>query len=688
MPELTPLPIAVLLRRMFYEFRHQQQIFDLPSSKFWRESEKVDLSVRSHGKPAATPLGPAAGPHTQMAQNIVLAFLGGSRIMELKTIQINDRLTIPRPCIDATNVGYNVEFSQELRLEQSLEEYVKAWMLLHILEESEILGVPKRGGSEKGATPAAGHFYDCIFDLSCGYNLEGIASERVQWFIRSMMDASEEIERLRAQIPEEFAWARELNYDPHIVTTATLSTFHGCPPNEIEGIVEHLLKVNHLHVVVKMNPTMLGRERVEELLHDVMGYHEIQVNPQAFESGLQFEESIGLIRRLRRVGRSLGLQVGVKFSNTLEVLNHRDFFPKTEKVMYLSGQPLHPIGMELALRFREEYVRTADDAEDAAVPISFSAGVDKHNFADCVACGMVPITVCTDLLRVGGYGRQVDYLRALEERMVANNAGCIAEFICVTAKHAGSVEHCALQNHRSIVARVVKDDRYSRARNSLVPKRINSRLWVFDCIACDKCIPVCPNDANFTYDSPGVETPYKVYEVHNGDFHAVEEHIFAIRKAHQIANFGPFCNECGNCDTFCPEYGGPYVEKPTFFFAADQWQEWTTYDGFLILHHPEFDEIRGRIRQQVYILRIPKSTQGLSLSDACHIFEAPAGTVEIDPERVEPIRLLTAGQDNRLDLGIYLMLRTLLLGVLYSRTVNYVNAQFPDVLEKLDNVSA
>ena len=41
----------------------------------------LDLSVEFHGHRAATPLGPAAGPHGQLAQNIALSWLAGSRIM-------------------------------------------------------------------------------------------------------------------------------------------------------------------------------------------------------------------------------------------------------------------------------------------------------------------------------------------------------------------------------------------------------------------------------------------------------------------------------------------------------------------------------------------------------------------------------------------------------------------------------
>src|ERR1035438_8929922 len=124
MAELKPIPFARLVQRAFLEFEREGKIFDLPASNFFRGLPGLDLSVSVHGHRASTPLGPAAGPHGQLAQNIVLAWLGGSRIIELKTVQVLDELKIPRPCIDATNVGYNVEWSQELKLEQSLREYV------------------------------------------------------------------------------------------------------------------------------------------------------------------------------------------------------------------------------------------------------------------------------------------------------------------------------------------------------------------------------------------------------------------------------------------------------------------------------------------------------------------------------------------------------------------------------------
>ena len=94
---------------------------------------------------------------SQLAQNVVLSWLGGARIFELN----------PRPCIDMQTIGYNVEWSQELKLEQSLDEYVKGMMLIQILQASGRLEI------EPGFEPL-------LFDMSVGYDLEGIRSDRVK----------------------------------------------------------------------------------------------------------------------------------------------------------------------------------------------------------------------------------------------------------------------------------------------------------------------------------------------------------------------------------------------------------------------------------------------------------------------------------------------------------------------------
>jgi putative selenate reductase len=90
---------------MMRELERHGAVFDLPLGKAFLGSPAHDFAVRFHGRRASSPFGPAAGPHAQMAQNVALAWLGGARIIELKTVQIDDRLAIPRPCIDMRTVG-------------------------------------------------------------------------------------------------------------------------------------------------------------------------------------------------------------------------------------------------------------------------------------------------------------------------------------------------------------------------------------------------------------------------------------------------------------------------------------------------------------------------------------------------------------------------------------------------------
>src|SRR5262245_34279232 len=204
---------------MLREYEREGKVFDLPLRKFWHGDPALDTSVLFHGRRAANPVGPAAGPQDQMAQNVVLSWLAGSRILELKTVQINDRLTIPRPCIDATNVGYNVEWSQELRLAESLNEYVAGSMLGDLLRPS---GIP--GGAGKS---------DTLYDMSVGYDLAGIRSPQVRAWIEGMKDARASVDRLRGEIPLEFASLRDLDFTTRLSDQITLSTFHGCPAHEI-----------------------------------------------------------------------------------------------------------------------------------------------------------------------------------------------------------------------------------------------------------------------------------------------------------------------------------------------------------------------------------------------------------------------------------------------------------------------
>ena len=646
MVELRPFPIGPLATRMLREFEQRASIFHLPGARFYQGRAGLDLSVDFHGRRASTPLGPAAGPQSQMAQNLVLSWLAGCRILELKTVQVDDRLRIPRPCIDAQTVGYNVEWSQELRLEESLAEYVKGAMLIEGL----------RSQAEFGLQGVAA---ETIFDMSVGYDLAGIRSPRVQAFLSGMRDCRALVDELRPELPA--AW-RQLDFPTRLSDTLTLSTFHGCPPDEIESICRYLLEEQGLNVIVKLNPLLLGPEALRRRLHEGLGYRELEVLDESFEQDTTWEQMEAFVERLGETARRSGLGFGVKFTNTLVVRNHRDFFPAGERTMYLSGQPLHVLAMELVGRFRRRF---AD-----RFPISFSAGIERANFADAVSLGLAPVTVCTDLLRPGGYARAKGYLDQLAERMAAVGARDLEEFVLLgrgqasaalraiaselePAAHAScraaladghplraslSSAHferwlsaAKLANTELYVEQVTRDPRYRREATARVPRKIGSRLELLDCITCDKCVPVCPNDANFTFVLAPGTIPRRSVRWTTGGWEFRDEGLLEIEQRHQIGSFADFCNECGNCDVFCPEDGGPYRIKPRFFGRLQDFEQQPELDGFCFVATQQGDCLHARVDGRAFSLARPAARTRAAIS----VFRGDDFELEFEPGRLE-----------------------------------------------------
>jgi len=532
-PPLTPMTLATLMGRIDHEWHTRNKIFDLPNARIWQPDAEVDLSFEFLGRACASPIGPAAGPHSQMAQNIVLAWLGGGRLFELKTVQVLDDLEIGRPCIDMQTIGYNIEWSQELEVPQSLAEYVKAWMALDVLRHWE---------------PLRDHVGDPgphVFDMSVGYDLAGIRSDKVAAFIRGMRDASSSIDALRPELTGSFADFADLDFSPVVSDTLTLSTFHGCPPEEIESITKHLIDEHRLDVIVKLNPTLLGYETVAGIVNDELGYHDVSVKESAFAEDLQFDRGIELIGELNQYAKDRGRRFGIKLTNTLVVDNERGFMP--DETMYLSGPPLHVLAMTLLDELATALPDTlAIPGHDGDVLVSFSAGVTKDNLADTLAAGVNPATICSDLLKPGGYGRMAPMLRTLAKDVAAAGTGDLAGY------RAGRQAEAAAAGHPSVVAEYVTGlrgdgaDPYRLAANLKLPRAVDHELEMFGCVACNFCITVCPNDAFFSIKS-----------------------LEGMPDRQQYLLFAELCNECGNCMVFCPEDGDPAQIKPKLFTDPD-----------------------------------------------------------------------------------------------------------------------
>lgn len=679
MAELRPIPFEQLLTRVMAEPARQQTLFDLPLRKVWRPPAGLDLSVDVHGRRAQSPVGPAAGPHAQLAQNIVLAWAAGARVIELKTVQVRDDLRIPRPCIDAATIGYNVEWSQELRLADSLREYVAGAMLIRILRALDPLGL---GAAADQAAP--------VFELSVGYDLEGLRSVQMHNYLMQAQNVAPLVDELRGRIPREAARLRELDYPSDLVRCVTLSTFHGCPPAQIEAIARYLLDEIGVDVIIKLNPTLLGYDEVVYLLQERMGYHELRPKRAAFADDLTWQDALALGRTLQAAAAARGRRFGVKMTNTLVVENHKRWLPGEE--MYLSGPPLHVLAMHCVERWRAAF--------GGAVPLSFSGGIDQHNVVDAVACDLVPVTTCTDLLRPGGYGRLAKYLDNLAEAMQA--AGAVdrdelilrrfgkgdearrlveaeleeqGEAVDAAERRARVVRMAGVLNSHEVTARVTGDPRYGAGKNGRPPRKVGSTLVLLDCLSCDKCVPVCPNDANFVLTTPPEEVAYEdVVVADDGRVARVTGGVWTVKKPEQWANYADACNECGNCDVFCPEDGGPYVVKARWFGSRASFEASPGLDGLFAERAGAGLRVHARIGGAACRLVLADGRATVDDGVVRAAYDARSGAL-LSAELAEGAR-----GPHRLSGALFLTLRALVRGALDPARINPVSAALPGVV--------
>ncbi len=406
--KMRPVPFTELIERVFSEYRNHGTIFGIHKDNFHKCGKRT---VTVFGQKCATPLGPAAGPHTQLAQNIISAYLTGGRFMELKTVQIMDYLgernMISKPCIDARDEGFNVEWSTEYTIPKAYDEYLKAWFVLHVIQAAF---------SGKKQEP------DFIFNMSVGYNLDGIKQPKMQNYIDCMIDASKSplFEKykteLKALIDEGEFWCGtdieqnagvfaglEDRISPNISPSVTISTMHGCPPAEIEAICAYMMTEKHLNTFVKLNPTLLGYDAVREIL-DRTGFDSVELKRETFEHDLQYPDAVSMLHRLAELAEKKNLGFGVKLTNTLANVNNEKIFEGEER--YMSGRALLPISTAVAAKLSAEF--------DGKLPISYSGGATAFSVKALFDTGIRPITVATDMLKPGGYARLGQMAEILE----------------------------------------------------------------------------------------------------------------------------------------------------------------------------------------------------------------------------------------------------------------------------------
>ncbi len=529
---MQAIPFKTLLTQVLEEYRQKKTVFSVKNIYENSESKSAFDIFSRH---LELPLGVAAGPHTQLAQNLAACYAAGARFLELKTIQklYGEDLAIPRPCIRADDEAYNVEWSSEFCPDDAATEYIKGYFLCKVLAKEFSFGDPD----------------GFIFNMSCGYDYEGLKDPSVDKYIETLKNASshptylECLEVLKLAFEENKFEKIDLdfieNISPEICSSLTLSTMHGCPPDEIEKMAMHILEEKRVNLYVKCNPTLLGYEYVRNILDD-MGYDYIKFGREQFEKDLAQEQAFPMFRRLMARAKEIGLIFGVKLTNTFQTEIHNQELPGS--AMYMSGKALYPLSLSVANLLANEF--------DGKLPMSFSGGADQNNLADLLSANICPVTVCTILLKPRGMNnlkklaeitasaglpsasrKQNDYGTDRYEEYLAVDKEKIAAMTAVVKENVKYCKSAAMRKkydlHKPYVG-VRSDDYHCR-------------------VLCQSCVDVCPNRANDIIDIAG--------------------------DSKVILHIDRNCNECGNCQFHCVEPCLPYRDRLTLFHSLELFRD-------------------------------------------------------------------------------------------------------------------
>ncbi|MCR4658557.1 MAG: putative selenate reductase subunit YgfK [Lachnospiraceae bacterium] len=405
-----------------------------------------------------SPFGPAAGPNTQLAQNIIASYAAGSRFFELKTVQIMDGAElskcISKPCITAADECYNCEWSTELTVPEACAEYIHAYVACKLLAKEFGFGDPDA----------------FVFNMSVGYDLEGIKSEKINTYIDNMKDAGN-----TEAFKEATEWAllnlgRFKNVDeafvkgisPNISNSITESTLHGCPPDEIERIATYLLTEKKLHTYIKCNPTLLGYDYARKRL-DSLGFDYIAFDDHHFNEDLKWADAVPMLKRLAILAKENGLEFGVKLSNTFPVDVKAGELPSEE--MYMAGRSLFPLTVHMARLISDEF--------EGRLRISYSGGAVLQNIDRLYQAGIWPVTMATNILKPGGYERFAQIGDALKKNAPSPFTGI------------------DLNRLHKLDEDVINDPLYKKSIKPLPDRHLGKKLPLFSCFT-SPCSEGCP----------------------------------------------------------------------------------------------------------------------------------------------------------------------------------------------------
>lgn len=446
--KMHPLSFEKLMAMLMEEFKLRGSIFGV--NELW-QAGKQRLPI--FGMRIESPLGPSAGPSTQLAEGIIAAYVAGARYIELRTVCEGEPKKTGKPGIVTENETYNGEEYSELSVGEAFDEYVKAWFAIKLICAEYNLGLPD----------------GFIFNMSVGSSLKSIQSDKINSFIEGLKSAEytpvwRECENwIRGHLDEfdrlDGIYVSDIS--PNICNSITFNVDENTTALEIEQIGTYLIEEKKLNTFMKVSPTLLGYDEVRGSL-DALGYDSLELDGQSFDECVKYEELRPVFHRLQDKADANRLVFGVKVCGALPVKGENDsLFGEKKK---LSGRALFPIAFALTEKIARDF--------GGGLRISYSGGADIDTVSDLFNCGVWPITVASEILLPGGYGRFTQMAEALSKCEFLPFSGILTNDLT------------------PIDDMIAKTDKY-RARDKKRVKKAEGPIPLLDCFI-SPCREACP----------------------------------------------------------------------------------------------------------------------------------------------------------------------------------------------------
>ena len=98
---MYPIPFKDLMHWIVTERANTGEVFGIHQA--YIADPKKTLSI--FGEKIETPFGPAAGPNSQLAQNIIASYVAGARFFEVKTVQKMDGAELAACAVSYTHLS-------------------------------------------------------------------------------------------------------------------------------------------------------------------------------------------------------------------------------------------------------------------------------------------------------------------------------------------------------------------------------------------------------------------------------------------------------------------------------------------------------------------------------------------------------------------------------------------------------